>query len=887
MAQPHENPRVPLLATVVLLLDDEAETVGTQLIRLCHTLDPLARARLQILRVKGAPTQLLAAPLIENQRALIPAGAGLRAENARLSSYGVPGQPYAVSPMMQPGMDVNDTRPAIGDGPEIGLGSFHPFEIALRGAIQDVSSSGGPEPLAARGYAMVPNEFAVYLVGRTDDDTLPRVAMLTQQITRAIAPNTDARRYALLLAAPPDDDPRFAASNPGQGYGQSWPDNGNESEWRNATANQPWRELLSWQRQQGGEPPLHYAFVYEPWDEASRYHWRNELYYAMAESLFALFATGMLENTALKDALDLSSAALETGNALTRIGSIGTSLITTPTQSMIDYLAHRLATDVLLRRGLMGTDGGFMTPDRQHAIDDQAQQDAARWLATSMRTRLEPDYYPLPRRLPRRSLENGARGEWFGLAVSKAGPDPTSLVWRWQSGHLYLDDERFWNLAVQNEYETIGDACGWDVKTATALRSHYPDLRRELVEQIRLRTLGPEGVERARAFAQALGVGLAGEERRLDDEANQQAQQIEQHHRRFEDELRRVHPGRGIPGRANPPAREMEPQMPRNLEVLTHEVIDAQFARTPMPLTLVMVGLLLALIGAFATYPIASLPFVSDHLAFLHTLTGAAAHWFGAGVFVALFAVALVGPIWQMTRLNRWEKRYAAERTLLWLNYAKSEERSVIRAIVAELLQDVEQASQHIDSWMQDIDRAAAQLTQQAEMQARDYSATAALSRDIFIANGIIWEGVDPNALYLQVRQQLDDQRLIAQFLQYTQAHAGDVVRALSDGTIGIIALDFTRAQLRVDTGDHPFAQWEQATAQQVLARAIQAARVPLQPQLAGQPLGHFDAVAVYPTVPWVARLAGEHNLIVLAAPTDQWCLVARVVTRAQHALVR
>ena len=880
---------MPLLATVVLLLDDEAEQVGAQLIRLCHTLDPLARARLQVLRVQGTAAHLLAAPLVAQQQALVPAGVGLRGDNVRFASYGIPEQPFLVSPVAPVGVDVNDTHPMVGDGPDISRGSAHPFALALQGAIQDVLTSGGPEPLAAKGYALVPNEFAVYIVGRADADVLARVATLTHEITRAIAPHTDARRFALLLSAPPTDDPRFSASNPGQDYAASWPSANAGPDWRSATAQQPWHDLLSWQRPRGGEPPLLYAFIYEPWDESSRYHWRNELYYAMAESLFALFATGMLESPALKDALDLSMAALETENRLARIGSIGTALVTAPTRTMLDYLALRLANDVLLRRGLMGTEGGVITPDRQQTIAEQARQDAERWLATGLRPHLEPDYYPLPFKLPRRQLEGGAAGEWYGLALSHAGPDPNGLVWRWQANQTYLDDERFWNLALQNEYETIGDAQTWESTMATMLRAHYPEVQREIVDQIRLRTLGPEGVERARAFAAALGTVLTNEERRLDEEQTQQAQQIERHHRSFEDELRRAHPRQGIPSRMNPPARAMQPQLPRNMEVLAHEVIDTRFAHVPFPMTLATLAVVLAVVGAFAVHPLVTVPFIAANLpaAWHNALTGTASHWLGAGIALVVFAIALIGSIVQMVRLRTWEQRYAKERTLLWLAYAKDAERRIMRTIISGLRQDVASASTNIDNWLQDIDLAAAQLAEQAEMQAREYVATPALSRDIFVANGIIWEGAAPNALYLQVRQQLDEQRLIAQFLQYTQAHAGDVIRALNKGTLGAVALDFMRAQLRDDTGTQPFKQWEPAIAQQVFDRAIQAARVPLQPKIAGQPLGHFDAIAVYPTVPWLARIATERNVRVLAAPTDQWCLVARVVTRAQHDLVR
>jgi len=879
------TPQVPLLATVVLLLDDEAETVGMQLIRLSHTVDPVVRTRLRLLRVKDARDQLIAAPLIEEERAVVPSVPGAmggHAGSARLVSYEEESPQRRVSRSLARATLPDDTvLPASSDLPQISTGTYDAFEAVLRGAIQQALYHGGTEPLSQQGYTLVPNEFAVYLVGRSDTALLPLVARETKAITSTIAPNTDARRFAMLLAAPHSDDPRFATSNP-----QLSAHSAQLSEWQALTMRQPWRDLLSWQ---SGEPPLLYAFVYEPWDESSHYHWRNDLHYAMAESLFALFAAGLLESPALKDALDLSTASLETGSGLSRIGSIGTSLITTPTQGMLEYLALRLSTDVLLRRGLMGTDGGYITPDRQHAISSQAQHDAEHWVSSELRPRLEPDYYPLPLLLPKRQIEDGTKGEWFGLALSKADPDPSGLLWRWQRMRSHLDDERFWNLSVQNEYETIGDARAWEANLTTIAQSWLPDIQRDIVDQIRLRTLGPEGVERAKAFATELGAALVTEERRLDEDRARQSQQLDRHHHALEADLRRAHPRGGIPGRPNPPAREMQPQLPRSLEVQFHEVITAQFNRTPMPWTLAVVGVMLALVGALAIYPILALPFVISALpaSLLHTLAGPYSHWIGAGVMLIPFALALIGSAWQMSRLVQWQRRYAAERTLLWLAYAKDTERQVMRSIIAGLQEDVEQASRHIESWLLDIDRAASELAQQAVTLAGEYGGKLPLSRDIFVAQGIIWEGIDPAELYLHVRQQLNEPHLIAQFLQYIQAHAGDVIRALNEHTIGSFALSFMRSQLQSGAGDHPFTQWEQATAQQALQRAIQAASIPLQPQLAGQPLGHFDALAVHPSVPWIARMAAEHGLTAVPAPSDQWCLVARFITRARHALLQ
>lgn len=905
MAQLLEGARVPLLATIVLLLDDEAETIGVQLIRMCHTLDPLVQSRLRILRVKGTAAQLFAAPVSEGQQALVAVGA----PSPRPNRYAQVA--YESSPGTALGTDIGETRPYVANRPEVEIGSLHPFEIVLRNAIQQALSSGGPEPLDDRGYTLVPNELAVYIVGRTDSAILAQTASLTQDITSHISEQTSARRYAMLLAAPPTDNPAFAASNPGYGYGTSNPGYGYETpkagtnardDWQTQSSNQPWRDLLVWKQSQSdgrrsgnasqepGEPPLRYAFIYEAWDETSRYHWRNELYYAMAESLFALFATGMLEHPDLKDALDSSSISLETGADLTRIGSIGTSLVTAPTQGMLDYLAHRLAADVLLRRGLVGSDGGFVTPDRQRSIDEQARFDAEHWINTDWNQRLAPDFFPLPRRLPPRQLEGNAKGEWTGLALSKAGADPTGLYWRWgpEQSHFYLNDERYWNLTVQNEYETIGDANTWKGNMATQLRANSAEVRDSLLNAIRLRALGPEGVERARAFAQALSTALTTEARRLDAEDAQQTQQLDLHHRQFEDRLRVAHPSRGVPDIANPPARPLALQMPRNIEALAHEVIDQSFERTPLPLTLALIGVLLAVFGAFSATPFARLPFVTRWPLGIHAaLSGTHGHLFGAGAVLVLYAVFASTSLWSIMRLRNWQRTFAQERTLLWMSFAKQQERIVMRDILNDMRAEVVTASQHIDSWVQEINQAATGLASEAEMMGRAYGTTAALSRDLYVSNGVIWEGGDPNDLYLQVRQQLDDTRVITQFLQYVQAHGGDVIQALRDRTIGTFALTFMRDQLRNDTMDHPFFQWSPATAQAVFERALQAASVPLQPQMGGQPLGHFEAIVVNPSVAWVKKMAQDRGMAALTTPSDQWLMAVRVTTRAKHALVR
>ena len=72
MAQIPTGTQVALLGTVVLLLDNEAEEIGRQFSRLCLTLDPVAQARLKLLRVtQDATGRLLAAPFAGSQQQLV------------------------------------------------------------------------------------------------------------------------------------------------------------------------------------------------------------------------------------------------------------------------------------------------------------------------------------------------------------------------------------------------------------------------------------------------------------------------------------------------------------------------------------------------------------------------------------------------------------------------------------------------------------------------------------------------------------------------------------------------------------------------------------------------------------------------------------------------
>ncbi len=176
---------------------------------------------------------------------------------------------------------------------------------------------------------------------------------------------------------------------------------------------------------------------------------------------------------------------------------------------------------------------------------------------------------------------------------------------------------------------------------------------------------------------------------------------------------------------------------------------------------------------------------------------------------------------------------------------------------------------------------------QRASYLAADYTALPTLSRDVFVADGKIWEGSNPEALYLQVRQSLPEQKLILDFLQYVQAHAGGVPNAVTDRRLAGLALDFMYQRLRASTADDPFTNWSPQVAQATLDRAVQAARVAMQPHPAGRPIGHFEGLMVTRAVDWLPKLAQERHMVVLPAPSTKWCFVARVLTRAQHPLVK
>lgn len=880
MAQAQQNTHVALLGTVVLLLDDEAEAVGVQLLRLFQTLDPLAQARMRLLRVSRNQGGLKAVSFTTEDRQLVAV------ETAARVGAQVGAGPTSLPPLPQnvPAGDPNATQmTGPTSAPRISYGVEQDFEVALRGALQEALRRGGTGPLAERGFALVPNELAVHIVGRVDSPILAEVAYHTHDITHTISAQTDARRFALLLAVSPVGEPERAATPPMHNArtagAMSVPT------WQSLAQKQPWQELLSWAK---GDPPLHYTFMFEAWDEAGRFHERPQLYYSVAESLFALFATGMLEQHAMREALDLSTAAMEDRMSLTRVGSIGTSLITSPTQGMIDYLAHRLAADVLLRRGLLGEEGSILSPDLRASIPEHAHREADHWLTGTWQTRMLPDLHRLPKRLPPREMPDGKSGTWHPLALSMAGPSPEALLWRWERSRLPLDDENFWNLAIQHEYETSADAQQWEQKTEAAYDAQGRALWQQLDSAIQAKTLEPEGIERANAFTARVRELLDAERERLERAESEQEKYLDLHYRQFEEHIRRQHSNNGIPSRPNPPERRGVPTMPRNLEAITHAVLDDKADRVPMPTTMIVMALVLAAFGALAVAAIPALPGFNQLPAPWHDLfANGNAHWMGAVIGLLIFALGSLGAWVRYGDLRRHQKRFAGERLLLRLAQAKNVEREQHLTVIDQLLHNLDGERQVLITWANDVRAEADALNQRAAVLAADYTAAPTLSRDVFISNGELWDGSHPEALYLQVRQHQNEAQLVRDFLQYVQAHAEGVPNALEKQRLANLALAFMYDHLRAGGGGDPFANWQAATAQATLDRAVQEARVAMQPHPSGRPIGHFAGVMVHPSVEWLPRAAQEEHIVVLPAPTTRWAMVARVITRTAHPLVQ
>ena len=869
MAQIPTGTQVALLGTVVLLLDNEAEEIGRQFLRLCLTLDPVAQARVKLLRVtQDSAGRLMATPFAEAHQQLVVTGQ----RNATATATAE--HPYL------PFTDPNATQFASSFSQASTLGA-QDFESALRGAIQEALRISGTEPLTEHGYALVANELAVHLVGRIDAPLLASVAEATSKITRTISAQTDARRFALLLAAAPQEGPSSpATAQPGLSPSQK------HVAWQTIAKQQPWETLLSWHG--GQQPSLLYAFLFEAWDEAGRFHERPQLYYAMAEALFALFATGMLEQRAFKEALDLSTAATEGTTGLMRIGSIGGSMITSPTQGMIEFLAYRLAADVLLRRGLLGEEGAVPSPELRTSIPEQTKEESQKWLTGIWQQRVFPDIHELPRRLPARKLANGSNSTWHPLALSMAGPNPNAVLWRWDRTRLPLDQEQFWNLAVQNEYETTVDLQQWSTKIDANFEAIQRDLQDELIEAIQQRAQMPEGIERARAFTQSIQQLLTAERLRLTHDAVEQQRQMDQHYLAFEDQVRRNHYANGITERTSPPAREQVPTLPGNLEALAHEALDGKFTRVAMPATMLVAAVVLAVFGAVAVNAVPHVPGFAHWPSMWRMLfTDAHRHWVGAGIMLVLFGLASLGSFFHFLNLRRWQRQYVGERLLLRLDQAKKVEREHMLTTLDTLLSTLQLTQANLQVWAQDIHREADLLTQQSAILAHDFSESPTLSRDIFVAQGTIWEGNHPEELYLGVRARQPESKLVISFLHYVQVHAGGVPKALNEGRLRQLALTFMTDYLRTNANDDPFEGWSYETAKATIERALQAARVAMQPMAGGRPLAHFTGIMAHGSVNGVARVAQEEQAVLLPAPTPQWCFVVRMLTRAQHPLVQ
>lgn len=858
MAQAQAETQVALLATVVLLLDEEAEHVAEQVLRLCLTLDPLARARLRILRVTDAGGRLMAATIVEDQGALQPAIGMLNAPQDR--------------------GDPNATRLASSSaGPHLKRGAPQVFEQALNGTLQDALRTTGSDPLNDKGFYLIPNDLAVYLVGRIDSPLLGKVAEATQNVTRAVATHTDARRFALLISAAPLGEQDLAVT-PIRLGARSTPI------WQSNALHQPWQQLLPW-HSHGGEPPLLYTFIFEAWDEAGRYHDRPQLHYALAEALFALFATGMLDHPALKDALDLSTAALD-GMGLNRVGSIGTSLVTTPTRGMIDFLAHRLAADVLLSRGLLGQEGGVIAPALEPTLKDQARHDSELWLTKIWQARLYPNHYALPPRLPPRVLA-GKLTTWSSLALSTANPDPTGLFWRWQTRGYPLDDEQYWNFIAQNEFETATEVRQWETRADGTFANIEQAIWQDIDQALQDRARQPEGVERAIGFTRTLRDLLVAEQHRLLQDGQELRAQLDQHHRQYEDLVRRAHPADGIPLFPDPPASSEVVRLPRHMEALTHDVTETAFTRVPLPGTLALVGALLAIFGIFAVPVLGQLPFVAHGPEVVrHLFSGSQRAVAGATTLFVIFGLVAIMPFARWRELRRWQRHLAEERTLLHLARAKAYEHAQVLQIIANLILRLNQERDALLGWASQIQLTANGLNETAARLAQEYQASAPLARDIFVVRGQIWEGRNPDELYDQVRQRQPEPALILGFLRHVQTHAGGIDQALRSHTLAHLALEYLYGVLRQDTAELPFAAWNATTAADALDRAIQAARIPMQPHQAGRPLGYFGALVAHPSVAWLPRLTETRSVVFLRGPAPQWCFIARVQTRAPYPLI-
>ncbi len=522
------------------------------------------------------------------------------------------------------------------------------------------------------------------------------------------------------------------------------------------------------------------------------------------------------------------------------------------------------------------------------ALTESARRDAERWLTTRWQQRLYPGLYPLPRALPPRETPGGKTGGWHALALSMATPNPEPLLWRWQRGRRPRDDERFWNLTAQNDFETMADLQSWVEHVRTSYAAMQEDLAHSLATDLQAWASGPEGLKRAELYVQQVALILQEESQRLDRDMVEQTRQMATHLRVLEDQLRRAHPASGITSHDIPPERPGMPYLPRNMEPLAREVLMARFARAPHPATLIVAALVMAIAGALAVDLLPGIGAATHLPASLYALLfGPFRRLVGAGIFVILFLLASLGGLMHLASLRRWQARIFAERALLRQAQAKEIERQAMLLLIVNVQHELGRQRSQLDVLTLQVREAAKDLEDHADLLAQSYLASPALLRDVFVSQGQIWEGSQPDTLYAHVRDLLPESQLVTRFLQYTQAHGSGVPALLEQRQLSPIAQEFMSEHLRMMTGSDPFDGWQSDIAAATLERAEHSARVAMQATDSGRPLGHFEGVVADPAIPWLPRLAQERGAVALPAPSPSWCLVARAVTRSHHPLVR
>ncbi len=847
------NSSTPLAPLVLLLLDDEAEYIGAQFLALLTMVDTYIQSRAVLLRVTGAADTLTAAP-VESARAQ----ALIAAQNAQA-------------------FDPAATQ-KVPNSNALAIGTPRPFQDALLSALQKASHTGSTDRLASGGFSLLPNEIKLILVGEANAPLLSAAAKSAATVSAAIGPHIYVHRYAALISALPPANPAVLPS--------SGPNIGSETgkEWLQAAQNQPWNDLLSWR---DGEPPLLYTFFFDAWDETGRYQERSELRHAASQAIFAMFAAGVLENPQMRDLLDLSAAPADS-DGLLRIGSVGTSVITTPDRLLLSYIALRLSADVLLRRGLIGQKAGAISPQTHTRLKEEARRDAEMWLSHTLRAALFPDYYAIPHKLPPRKDETGAKISWSGLALSATDPDPSGIFARWeQRPALLLDDEHFWNLLAQYEVETAQASQQWIALTGKTYTDKQAELAADLENIIRWRTLGPQSAARTEAFTEALLEILNTELELIEDSRSRQSKDLEQEHIQYEAKLRRMHPRKGTPISPPPPESAIIPRLPRSSEAMARDVIARQFQRTPKPATLAVTAVALIAAAAAFAHPLGrALQRMTIAKPIAAALSGPNGALLSAGVLCLIYFLVLLLPFTQAIILRQRQQELMAQRELQWLAWVKLNERDMMYTLIKNLHADVERAKSFIAIWSKDIDYAAERLIRSAEELHADLAA-AAPERKIYVTSDGIWDAYEPNELYFRVRGQAHEDELIEKFLQYIEAHSGDVLSALKQDRIGALASDFMQAQLRETIHTNLFLTWDIELAAEAINKAALAAAAPFQIQLGGRPVGKGTFISAFPEDAWVQRMAAERGAQIINGPSSQWIMVIKVISRAPHLITQ